>query len=130
MEQNIIEIVSAIIVILIAILLNTKAVKNFWAEHINGVVDANDHCFDCDKSSCIGCPTWNPLLNLVSSAYVVVKRNGKVLATCTLTFKEDFVITQHPSNNPIVDFVGKYKTEVLTWSVTNENNLDKEVSFS
>ena len=128
MEFN--QIFAAIVVVICVVLFNTKAAKEAWKKHIWGTLQPSDPCFMCNKSCYEGCPTWNPVLNEVHSAYVVVKREGKVLSTCTLTFKEDFVVTQHPANTPIANFVGRYKTEVMSWSVTDEGDLTKEVSFS
>lgn len=133
MEMTFNQIFAGIIVVICVILLNTKMVKDAWTKHIWGVLQPSNPCFMCNKhknGSCKGCPTWNPVLNEVHSAYVVVKREGKVLSTCTLTFKEDFVVGQHPVNTPINNFVGKYKTEIMSWSTTDEGNLIKEVSFS
>lgn len=130
MEMTFNQIFAAIVVVLCVLVLNTKMVKDAWTKHIWGVLQPSNPCFPCNKGDCGLCPTWNPVLNEVHSAYVVVKRNGKVLSTCTLTFKEDFVISQHPVNTPMDSFVGRYKTEIMSWSTTDEGGLSKEVSFS
>jgi len=74
-----------------------------------------DPCFMCNEGSCVGC-----LIKEVNSCYVVKQEYGKVVATATLTFKEDFVVAQAPAGGDeaweLPNFVGCYKTEVKAWA--------------
>jgi hypothetical protein len=65
----------------------------------------------------------------VKSAYVKVSKNGRVVATTTLTFDKDFVFTQHPKYHSMPDLIGMYKTELIQWAEA-EKSADVEISFS
>lgn len=80
----------------------------------NEKYDGPPECFPCNKQSCAGC-----IVGEVKSAYVVREFDGKVAATCTLTFRDDFVIAQAPNGGDekweIPNLVGHYKTSVAKW---------------
>jgi hypothetical protein len=93
-------------------------------------------CFNCNDHKCSVCPTYDPMFCIVNSAYVIRKQDGKVSATCTLTFKEDFVVAQSPAGGDekwqIPNLVGHYKTSVMKW-VDSEHKIageEREATFS
>lgn len=92
-------------------------------------------CWNCNETDmCKVCPVWNPTQCAVNSAYVVRKENGKVVATSTLTFKEDFVVAQSPAGGDnkweIPNLVGHYKTSVDKWASLQVEGDERNVTFS
>lgn len=87
-------------------------------------------CFKCNETDLCGtCPTFSPYTHAVKSAYVRVSKNGRTVATTTLTFDKDFVYTQHPKYHSMPDFVGWYKTAVMAWCDA-EKHADVKITFS
>ena len=70
----------------------------------------------------------------VRSAYVVHIINGKVTSTATLTFRDNFVVSQDPANrnmeHDVPNFVGRFKTEVTYWADNAGDNESRSVTFS
>ena len=108
------EITTAIIVLAICAVLYYLPKTEWWKKHINDVFTYKDPCWGCNKGSCTGC-----LVLPVKSAYVQKLEYGKVVASSTLTFRDDFVISQSPAGGneqwDVPNFVGCYKTEVARW---------------
>ena len=88
-----------------------------------------EQCWNCNDHMCSVCPTYDPMFCEVKSAYVKVSKNGRVVATTTLTFDKDFVFTQHPKYHSMPDFIGWYKTAVMAWA-NAEKAADVEITFS
>lgn len=93
-----------------------------------------DECFVCNKTDCKGCPIWDPMVFGVESAYVQKSVEGKVVATATLTFKDDFVIAQSPAGGDqvwqIPNLVGQYKAGVVKWADGGSREELRSVNFS
>lgn len=120
MTMSTYEIYAAIVVLSIAGLL--------WAlAKSSATFNKPDPCFTCNKpDACGGC-----IYREVKSAYVQRSEYSKVVATCTLTFKEEFVIAQSPAGGDekweIPNFVGCYKTTVAKWVDAKEAPIDNRI---
>lgn len=98
------------IVFLLAGVLSTRIIANFWSRLLSIVLHQD--------------------IPAVKHAYVVVKKNDRIAATCTLTFKEDSVHAQHPVNSPIGNMVGCYKTEISKWGEKDKTPFTYDITFS
>lgn len=107
--------VAMAVLIVIAIIVSWKTIKSALEPNYDGY----DKCYMCNKESCAGCALWDPMTHEVKSAYLVQHRDGRVMSSSTLTFKEDIVVMQHPSALEgmwqIPNFLGCHKTTILKW---------------
>jgi hypothetical protein len=64
-------------------------------------------------------PVRNESNPVVKSMYVVLERDGKVVATSTLTFDSNFCCAQSPAggnkNQLLPNFIGCYKNDIYLW---------------
>jgi hypothetical protein len=67
----------------------------------------------------------------VKSAYIQRGEEGKIAASCTVTFKENFVVAQDPPPGEIMQsFVGMYWTEIAKWADETTPVNPRKVTFS
>ena len=109
------DMVITLVIIAVCVMLYYLPKTDWWRKHICDVFPHEDPCFMCNLANCEGC-----VVKEVKSAYIQKQEYGKVVATATLTFKEDFVVAQSPAGGDerweLPNFVGCYKTEVKAWA--------------
>lgn len=120
------QIISALAITVVCAVLYYLPKTAFWKKHIIDMFPHEDPCFMCDKDFCTGC-----LVLPVKSAYIQKLEYGKVVATSTLTFRNDFVVSQSPAggtkSRELPNFVGCYKTEVAQWIDNSKAPIENHI---